>query len=116
MIHFYAAAYMKGDAGFSRFFLVFHLFFLAMIGLLTSNNFVELYLFWEMVGVASYLLVGFWFHKESARKAAFKAFMTNRVGDFGFLLALLYILDAFKVSHFHIIYALIDKGARLDAL
>ena len=115
-IHVYAAAYMRGDAGFSRFFLVFHLFFLAMIGLLTANNFVQLYLFWELVGVASYLLVGFWFHKESARKAAFTAFMTNRVGDFGFLLALLYILAAFKVSHFHLIYAMIDKGVRLDAL
>ena len=116
LIHFYAAAYMKGDDGFSRFFLVFHLFFLAMIGLLTANNYVQLYLFWELVGVASYLLVGFWFHKESARKAALKAFMTNRVGDFGFLIALLYILKEFKVSHFHLIYALLDKGLRPDAL
>ena len=116
LIHVYAAAYMKGDAGFSRFFLVFHLFFLAMIGLLTANNFLQLYLFWELVGLASYLLVGFWFHKESARKAALKAFMTNRVGDFGFLIALLYILKEFKVSHFHLIYALLDKGLRPDAL
>ncbi|MFI5346097.1 MAG: NADH-quinone oxidoreductase subunit L [Elusimicrobiota bacterium] len=104
LIHVYAAGYMKGDAGFSRFFLVFHLFFLAMIGLLTANNYVQLYLFWELVGVASYLLVGFWYHKESARKAALKAFMTNRVGDFGFLLALLYILTYFKVGHFNLIY------------
>jgi NADH-quinone oxidoreductase subunit L len=116
LIHFYAAAYMKGDPGFSRFFLVFHLFFLAMIGLLTANNYVQLYLFWELVGVASYLLVGFWFHKESARKAALKAFMTNRVGDFGFLIALLYILAVFKVSHFHLIYVSVDKGLHLEAL
>src|SRR3989338_3033888 len=78
LIHLYAAGYMKCDPGFSRFFLVFHLFFLAMIGLLTANNFVQLYLFWELVGVCSYLLVGFWYHKESARKAALKAFITNR--------------------------------------
>jgi len=108
LIHVYAAGYMKGDPGFSRFFLVFHLFFLAMIGLLTSNNFVQLYLFWELVGLASYLLVGFWHHKETARKAALKAFMTNRVGDFGFLIALLYILIDFKVGHFGLIYAQLD--------
>ena len=105
LIHVYAAAYMKGDAGFSRFFLVFHLFFLAMIGLLTANNYVQLYLFWELVGVASYLLIGFWFHKESARKAALKAFMVNRVGDFGFMLALFFILNTFNISHFNVIYA-----------
>jgi len=104
LIHVYAAAYMKGDPGFSRFFLVFHLFFLAMIGLLTANNYVQLYLFWELVGVASYLLIGFWFHKESARKAALKAFMTNRVGDFGFMLALFFILSTFNISHFNVIY------------
>ena len=105
LIHVYAAGYMKGDPGFSRFFLVFHLFFLAMIGLLTANNYVQLYLCWELVGVASYLLIGFWYHKESARKAALKAFLTNRVGDFGFLIALLYILIDFKVGHFNLIYA-----------
>ncbi|MBI3563655.1 MAG: NADH-quinone oxidoreductase subunit L [Elusimicrobia bacterium] len=105
LIHVYAAGYMKGDPGFSRFFLVFHLFFLAMIGLLTANNYVQLYLCWELVGVASYLLIGFWYHKESARKAALKAFMTNRIGAFGFLIALLYILIDFKVGHFQLIYA-----------
>ena len=112
LIHVYAAGYMKGDPGFSRFFLVFHLFFLAMIGLLTANNFVQLYLFWELVGVASYLLVGFWFHKESARAAALKAFMTNRVGDFGFMIAVLLIGLQFKVTHFHLIYLkLLGGGA-----
>lgn len=110
MIHVYAAGYMKGDPGFSRFFLVFHLFFLAMIGLLTSNNYVQFYLFWELVGLASYLLVGFWFHKPSARAAALKAFLTNRVGDFGFLLALLLILAYYKVSHFHLLYVLVASG------
>ncbi len=105
LIHVYAAGYMKGDPGFSRFFLVFHLFFLAMIGLLTANNYVQMYLCWELVGVASYLLIGFWYKKESARKAALKAFMTNRIGDFGFLIAVIYILIDFKVGHFNLIYA-----------
>ena len=116
LIHFYAAAYMKGDAGFSRFFLVFHLFFLAMIGLLTANNFVQLYLFWELVGVSSYLLIGFWFHKESARKAALKAFMTNRVGDFGFLFALLSIIAVFKVTRFQLLYLLAAQGVHAEFL
>lgn len=116
LIHLYAAGYMKGDPGFSRFFLVFHLFFLAMIGLLTANNYVQLYLFWELVGVASYLLVGFWFHKESARKAALKAFMTNRVGDFGLLLAVLLIVFQFKVTHFHLLYLKAASGASFDLL
>ena len=116
LIHVYAAGYMKGDAGFSRFFLVFHLFFLAMIGLLTANNFIQLYLFLELVGLASYLLVGFWFHKESARKAALKAFLTNRVGDLGFLLAVLLIILQFKITHFHLLYLKIASGAAFGLL
>ena len=109
LIHVYAAGYMKGDPGFNRFFLVFHLFFLAMIGLLLSNDFVQLYLFWELVGVASYLLVGFWWHKESARKAALKAFLTNRVGDFGFLIAVLLILAVFKTTRLQLVYMLVSS-------
>jgi NADH-quinone oxidoreductase subunit L len=116
LIHFYAAAYMKGDPGFSRFFLVFHLFFLAMIGLLTANNFTQLYLFWELVGVSSYLLVGFWFHKASARAAALKAFMTNRIGDFGFLLALLSIIAVYKVTRFQLLYVLVSQQIHVDFL
>ena len=116
LIHLYASGYMKGDPGFSRFFLVFHLFFLAMIGLLTANNFVQLYLFWELVGVASYLLVGFWFHKETARKAALKAFLTNRVGDFGLLLAVLLIVLQFKITHFHLLYLKAASGAAFELL
>jgi formate hydrogenlyase subunit 3/multisubunit Na+/H+ antiporter MnhD subunit len=93
LIHVYAAGYMKDDPGFSRFFLIFHLFYLAMIGLLLSNNYVQLYLFWELVGACSYLLIGFWWHKKTARAAALQAFMTNRVGDFGLMLAVLVLLS-----------------------
>ncbi len=116
LIHLYAVGYMKDDPGFSRFFLVFHLFFLAMIGLLTANNYVQLYLFWELVGVASYLLVGFWYHKETARAAALKAFLTNRVGDFGLLLAVLLIVLQFKVTHFHLLYLKAASGASFELL
>ena len=89
LIHVYAVGYMQHDAAFSRFFLYFHLFFFAMIGLLTSDNYLQLYLFWEGVGLASFLLIGFWQHKPTARAAAWKAFLTNRIGDVGFLLAIL---------------------------
>ncbi|MHB2026831.1 MAG: NADH-quinone oxidoreductase subunit L [Elusimicrobiota bacterium] len=98
LIHVYAAGYMEEDENFSRFFLFFHLFYLAMIGLLTSDNYIQLYLFWEMVGMASYYLIGFWYHKTSARRAALQAFLVNRVGDFGFMLAALFIVSAFPQS------------------
>ncbi|MBI4375029.1 MAG: NADH-quinone oxidoreductase subunit L [Elusimicrobia bacterium] len=92
LIQVYASGYMKHDPGFSRFVLLFHLFYLAMIGLLVSNNFVQLYLFWELVGVCSYFLIGFWYQKESARRAALQAFLANRVGDFGLMLAVLLLM------------------------
>jgi NADH-quinone oxidoreductase subunit L len=116
LIHLYAVGYMNGDAAFGRFFLIFHLFFLAMIGLLTANNFVQLYLFWELVGLCSYLLVGHWYQKESARDAALKAFLTNRVGDFGLLLAVLLIALQFQVTHFHLLYLKAASGAAFDLL
>lgn len=89
LIHIYAVGYMKHEPAISRFFLYFHLFFFMMVGLLTSDNYLQMYLFWEGVGLASFLLIGFWSDKPAARAAAWKAFLTNRVGDVGFLLAIL---------------------------
>jgi NADH-quinone oxidoreductase subunit L len=117
LIHVYASGYMAGEAGFSRFFLAFHLFFLAMIGLVLSNNYVQLYLFWELTGVASYLLIGHWYHKETARKAAFQAFMTNRVGDFGLMFAIFILLFLFHHTRFAMLFpALSAKDPALIAL
>lgn len=96
LIHVYASGYMKGDPGFPRFFLLFHLFYLSMIGLLVSNNYVQLYLFWELVGMCSYFLIGYWHHKKPARQAALQAFLTNRIGDFGLMLAVLILLAVFR--------------------
>lgn len=110
LIHVYAAGYMKGDPGFSRFFITFHLFYLSMIGLLVSNNYIQFYLFWEGVGVASYLLIGFWTHKPEARRAALQAFLTNRVGDAGLLLAVLIILSMFGGTRFGMLAPLIAEG------
>jgi len=89
VIHVYSLGYMRGDPGWSRYFACLSLFTFAMLGIVLANNFVLLFVFWELVGVSSYLLIGFWFEKPSAADAAKKAFLTNRLGDFGFMLGIL---------------------------
>src|ERR1035437_2921903 len=88
-IHIYSWGYMNEARGFPRFFACLSLFTFSMLGIVLANNFIELFIFWELVGVSSYLLIGFWFEKPSAADAAKKAFITNRLGDFGFLLGIL---------------------------
>jgi NADH-quinone oxidoreductase subunit L len=88
-IHIYSIGYMKGDPGFSRFFACLSLFTFSMLGIVLSNNFIQIFIFWELVGVSSYLLIGFWFEKHSAAEAGKKAFLTNRIGDFGMMLGVL---------------------------
>jgi NADH-quinone oxidoreductase subunit L len=91
LIHIYSYGYMQGDPGFSRFFACLSLFTFSMLGIVLANNFIEMFIFWELVGVSSYLLIGFWYEKPSAGDAAKKAFIVNRLGDFGFLLGILMI-------------------------
>ena len=91
MIHIYSYGYMHDDPGFSRFFACLSLFTFSMLGIVLASNFVMMFIFWELVGVSSYLLIGFWFEKPSAGDAAKKAFITNRLGDFGFLLGIIMI-------------------------
>ncbi len=88
-IHIYSAGYMHDDPGWSRYFACLSLFTFSMLGIVLSNNFIQMFIFWELVGVSSYLLIGFWFEKASAADAAKKAFITNRLGDFGFMLGIL---------------------------
>lgn len=88
MVHIYTVGYMKDDPGYQRFFSYISLFTFAMLMLVMSNNFLQLFFGWEAVGLVSYLLIGFWFKKESAIFANLKAFLVNRVGDFGFLLGI----------------------------
>jgi NADH-quinone oxidoreductase subunit L len=94
-IHIYSFGYMHEDRGFSRFFACMSLFTFSMLGIVLANNFIQLFIFWELVGVSSYLLIGFWFEKPSAADAAKKAFITNRLGDFGFLLGILTVWTMF---------------------
>jgi NADH-quinone oxidoreductase subunit L len=96
MIHIYTIGYMHDDPGYQRFFSYISLFTFAMLMLVMANNFLQLFFGWEAVGLVSYLLIGFWFKKESAIFANLKAFLVNRVGDFGFLLGIAAILTYFN--------------------
>ena len=91
LIHIYSLGYMHDDEGKSRYFAALSLFMFAMFGVVLANNFVMLFIFWELVGFSSYVLIGHWFDRDSAAEAAKKAFLTNRVGDFGFMVGILMI-------------------------
>ncbi len=92
MVHIYTIGYMKGDPGYQRFFAYINLFTFAMLMLVMANNFLQLFFGWEAVGVVSYLLIGFYFKKDSAVRANLKAFLVNRGGDFGLLLGVAAVL------------------------
>jgi len=88
LVHIYSIGYMADDDGYQRFFSYISLFTFMMLSLVTANNFLQLFFGWEGVGLVSYLLIGFWYHRESANQGSMKAFIVNRVGDFGFLLGI----------------------------
>ena len=92
MVHIYTIGYMQGDPGYQRFFSYISLFTFSMLMLVMSNNFLQLFFGWEAVGLVSYLLIGFWYTRETAIFANMKAFLVNRVGDFGFLLGIAVLL------------------------
>src|SRR6266487_4570336 len=94
LIHIYSLGYMRDDEGKSRFFAALSLFMFAMLGIVLSNNFVMLFIFWELVGFTSYILIGHWFERGAAADAAKKAFITTRIGDFGFMLGILMVWAA----------------------
>src|SRR5438132_5775900 len=95
MVHIYTIGYMADDPGYQRFFSYIALFTFSMMMLVMANNFLQLFFGWEAVGLVSYLLIGFWYTRESAIYAALKAFLVNRVGDFGFLLGIALIFAHF---------------------
>src|SRR3984893_16497134 len=90
-IHVYSLGYMRDDEGKSRYFAALSLFMFAMLGIVFANNFVMLFIFWELVGFTSYVLIGHWFYRDAAADAANKAFITTRIGDFGFMIGILMI-------------------------
>ncbi|MBE3575036.1 MAG: NADH-quinone oxidoreductase subunit L [Firmicutes bacterium] len=100
LVQIYSTAYMGEDPGYSRYFAFMGLFTFSMLGLVVANNYLEMYVFWELVGLCSYLLIGFWYEKPSAAAAAKKAFVVTRFGDFGFLLAILLLFGHLGTFNF----------------
>jgi NADH-quinone oxidoreductase subunit L len=99
LVHIYSTSYMKDDSAKARYFGALSLFMFSMNGIVLADNLVMMFLFWELVGVSSYLLIGHWFTKPEASDAAKKAFITNRVGDFGFMLGMLILFGAVGASN-----------------
>ena len=114
LVAVYSIGYMHGDRGYWRFFTYVALFVFSMTMLVSASNFVLLYVFWEAVGLCSYLLIGFWYEKPAAAAAGKKAFLVNRVGDFGFALAVFLIFTTYGTLDFH--DTLTADGSRLGVL
>jgi NADH-quinone oxidoreductase subunit L len=110
LIHVYATGYMAHDGGYYRFFGYFNLFIFFMLMLVLANNYILLFVGWEGVGLCSYLLIGFYFHKKSAGDAGKKAFVVNRVGDAGFLLGLLLMLSVLGTVRFTDVKSILQSG------
>ena len=109
MVHIYTVGYMHDDDGYTKFFSYISLFTFSMFMLVMSNNFMQLFFGWEAVGLVSYLLIGFWHHKESAVEANLKAFIVNRVGDFGFLLGIGLVLAFSGSLDYMEVFSSLDK-------
>ncbi|MHB1565414.1 MAG: NADH-quinone oxidoreductase subunit L [Acidiferrobacter sp.] len=105
MVHIYTIGYMRGDPGYERFFCYISLFTFAMLMLVMANNFLELFFGWEAVGLVSYLLIGFWYTRESAIFASLKAFLVNRLGDLGFILGIAAIFATFHSLSYTVVFS-----------
>ncbi len=105
LIHLYSVGYMHGDPGYARFFTYLNLFVFSMVMLVLAGNFLVLYVFWEAVGLCSYLLIGFWYERNAAADAGKKAFIVNRVGDFGFGLGVMYLWVALGTLDYGEVFA-----------
>ena len=104
LIHLYSIGYMHGDERFPRFFAYLNLFIASMLVLVLAANYAVMFVGWELVGLSSYLLISFWFTKPSAAAAGKKAFIVNRIGDWGFLIAMMLIFASFGTFDFHTIF------------
>src|SRR3954452_9302556 len=111
MVHFHTIGYMHDDPGYKRFFAYISLFTFSMLMLVMANNFVQLFFGWEAVGLVSYLLIGFWYTRPTAVYANLKAFLVNRVGDFGFLLGIAFVLMYFGTLDYAAVFAAAPKLA-----
>ena len=110
LVHMFSTEYMDGDKRYPRFYAYLGLFTFSMLGIVLANNFLFMYIFWELVGISSYLLIGFWYEKDSAANASKKAFITNRIGDFGFLMGILIIYTTYGSFMFDDVFAQMARG------
>ena len=110
MTHIFSLEYMKGDIRYNRYYAYLGLFTFSMNGIVLANNLMSLYIFWELVGVSSYLLIGHWFEKHSAADASKKAFLTNRVGDVGFFIGIMIMFTAIGSFNFQQLFTGVSNG------
>ncbi len=110
LVHVYSTKYMEGDIRFSRYYSYLGIFTFSMLGIVLADNFLMMYIFWELVGLSSYLLIGFWYEKDSAADAGKKAFLTNRIGDMGMWLGILILFTNYHTFTFDTIFEAINAG------
>ncbi len=113
LVHIYTIGYMHGEPGYARFFCYIALFTFSMLMLVLADNLLQLFIFWEAVGLCSYLLIGHWYERPSACSAATKAFLVNRIGDFGFMLGLLLVWYSFGSLNYHEFFPAAHEAADL---
>src|SRR5689334_12795077 len=113
MVHVYSVGYMSHDPSIPRFMAYLNFFTFFMLMLVTSDNFIQMFLGWEGVGLCSYLLIGFWFDRPSANAAAIKAFVVNRVGDFGFALGIMFVFALYDAVGFDTVFAATPEKANV---
>lgn len=110
LVHLFSLEYMKGDVRYSRYYANLGIFTFSMLGIVVTNNYLLMYVFWELVGLSSYLLIGHWYEKKSAADAAKKAFIVNRVGDLGFFIGIMILWMQFSTLTFDGIFGAIGSG------
>src|SRR3990167_4035530 len=110
LVQIYSIGYMRGEKNYTRFFAFISLFTFSMLGLVLANNLILVYIFWELVGLCSYFLISYWYHKPSAALAGKKAFITNRIGDAGFFLGIATLFYYLGTANFHEIAEKLHHG------
>lgn len=110
LVHIYSIEYMRGDSRFSRYYAYLGVFTFSMLGIVLTNNLLMMYMFWELVGLSSYLLIGFWYEKKSASNAGKKAFIVNRIGDIGMYVGIIIIFITYHTFTFDKFFAQISAG------
>ncbi len=116
LVHIFSMIYMHDDKRFSRFYAYLGIFTFSMLGIVLANNLLNMYIFWELVGLSSYLLIGFWYEKDSAANAGKKAFLVNRVGDTGFFIGILMLFSVFGTLMFDDLFATIGSAETITAI